>query len=209
MVSAYLLNSSPYSVHAGDLNPYEQQVIAESRKIYEYEGKYYRAYENYVQLGINYLMEDQYDLTKEECSQIIAKAHASVAEGIYNGYLYEVSKEELLLEGYLDYDGTLTDKEEESTADSVITDSEHTNGEDTDSSDNQLNQDTNENGTSTDLESSNTDKRQDAQEKVIKNAGFSLTGTILIGGILMSVLTINLMVAQKLGHRVKKNEQNG
>lgn len=214
ILSAYLMTSPTHIVCAGDINANEQAIIYEVSQTFEYEGKTYRAYEDYIELAKQYLSMDEYDLTKEQCDQVIAKVYASVAEGIANGYLYEVTEEDVVIEHTEDDLTELTEKLTETIESTVQVTEEQPSVENTQkvesniqdaeiALEDQTGSTKEENKNPNDISNSNLE--QEHKETVIKKTGFSLRGTILTGGVMMSVLILNLGVAFNISR--KRNEQ--
>ena len=78
------------TAHAGSINANEQSVISAASGTFTYNGKTYRAYDEYIAALRDYLSEDDVDLSAEQASSAISQMYASVQEGIDSGYIYEV-----------------------------------------------------------------------------------------------------------------------
>lgn len=78
--------------YAGSLNANESELIEIITGTYEYEGVTYKVKDLYVNMAIDYLMQDGIDLTVEQKQVAIQKMYSSVAQGISEGYL-EVVKD--------------------------------------------------------------------------------------------------------------------
>lgn len=76
---------------AGGINGNEASVIAAASGTFTYDGKTYRAGSAYINELISSLSADDVDLTAEQASEAISTMYASVAQGIADGYLYEVT----------------------------------------------------------------------------------------------------------------------
>lgn len=79
---------------AGDINSNEARVIAAASGTFSYEGKTYRAGSNYINSLTAYLSADDVDLTAEQADEAISMMYANIADGIAQGYLYEVGGED-------------------------------------------------------------------------------------------------------------------
>lgn len=75
---------------AGGINGNEARVIAAASGTFTYEGRTYRAQSSYINTLNVYLCRDNVDLTAEQASEAISRMYGSVAEGVAQGYLYEV-----------------------------------------------------------------------------------------------------------------------
>lgn len=72
---------------AGSLNANEQELVGIITGTYTYKGVTYRVKDRYVQMAIDYLMQDEVDLTDEQKQKAINKMYSSVQQGIDEGYL--------------------------------------------------------------------------------------------------------------------------
>lgn len=77
-------------VQAGEINNDEAGVIAAASGTFTYDGKTYRADPAYIESLKDYLASDDVDLTAGQASSAISQMYASVAQGVEQGYLYEV-----------------------------------------------------------------------------------------------------------------------
>lgn len=75
---------------AGGINGNEARVIAAASGTFSYNGKTYRAGSAYINSLTSYLSGDDVDLTASQADEAISTMYASVAEGVEQGYLYEV-----------------------------------------------------------------------------------------------------------------------
>ena len=75
---------------AGGINGNEARVIAAASGTFSYNGKTYQAGTNYINSLTSYLSGDDVDLTAEQADEAISMMYANVAEGVSQGYLYEV-----------------------------------------------------------------------------------------------------------------------
>ena len=76
---------------AGEINGNEARVISAASGTFTYDGKTYRAGSAYINSLISYLSADDVDLTAEQANEAISMMYASIADGIEQGYLYEVT----------------------------------------------------------------------------------------------------------------------
>ena len=83
------------SVYAGALNVYEQQVIAEAKKVYIYRGQEYRVTADYIDQLVAYLSRSEVDITAEQRDQALQAAYDSIEQGVRKGYLVPVEKAEV------------------------------------------------------------------------------------------------------------------
>lgn len=77
-------------VKAGEINADEAGVIAAASGTFTYDGKTYKADPAYIESLKNYLASDDVDLTAGQASSAISQMYANVAQGVAQGYLYEV-----------------------------------------------------------------------------------------------------------------------
>lgn len=75
---------------AGGINSNEAGVISAASGTFTYDGKTYRAGSAYINQLVAYLSGDDVDLTAEQASEAINMMYGSVAQGVEDGYLYEV-----------------------------------------------------------------------------------------------------------------------
>lgn len=76
---------------AGEINSNEAGVIAAASGTFTYNGKEYKAGSAYLNSLTSYLSGDAIDLTAEQASEAISMMYANVANGVAQGYLYEVT----------------------------------------------------------------------------------------------------------------------
>lgn len=77
-------------VQAGGINGNEAGVISAASGTFTYNGKEYKAGSAYINSLTGYLSADAIDLTAEQASEAIAMMYANIAQGVEQGYLYEV-----------------------------------------------------------------------------------------------------------------------
>lgn len=78
------------TVYAGSLNKYENQVIAQAKKTYIYQGKEYRVTDTYINQLVDYLSSDEVDITAEQRDTALQMAYNSIEQGVLEGYLVPV-----------------------------------------------------------------------------------------------------------------------
>ncbi len=78
---------------AGGINGNEAGVIAAASGTFQYNGKEYKAGSAYINSLTGYLSADAIDLTAEQASEAISMMYANIAQGVEQGYLYEVGAE--------------------------------------------------------------------------------------------------------------------
>lgn len=82
---------SPKAIaHAGNINAHEARVISAASGTFTYEGKQYKAGSSYLNSLVSYLSGDDVDLTAEQADEAISMMYANVAQGVAEGYIYEV-----------------------------------------------------------------------------------------------------------------------
>lgn len=79
---------------AGGINGNEARVISAASGTFTYNGKTYRAGSAYINSLVSYLSEDDVDLTAEQADEAISTMYASIADGVSQGYIYEVGAED-------------------------------------------------------------------------------------------------------------------
>ena len=80
------------TVYAGSLNKYEQDVIAEAKKTYIYEGREYRVPDTYINQLVNYFSSDDVDITSEQRDEALRMAYESIEQGVLEGYLVPIEE---------------------------------------------------------------------------------------------------------------------
>ncbi len=112
-------------VHAGNINAHEARVISAASGTFTYEGKQYRAGSSYLNSLVSYLSGDDVDLTAEQADEAISMMYANVAQGVAEGYIYEIGTGE---------DATTEEATtEDDWADAEVEDDEETDGKKKDS----------------------------------------------------------------------------
>lgn len=82
------------TVYAGSLNEYEREIVAEAKKIYEYQGIRYHVPDRYINQLINYLSQDDVDITAEKRDEALTIAYDSIELGVQEGYLVPIDESE-------------------------------------------------------------------------------------------------------------------
>lgn len=104
---------------AGGINGNEASVIAAASGTFSYNGKTYKAGAAYINSLTSYLSADDVDLTAEQASEAISTMYANIAQGVEQGYLYEVgandstTTEQESTSGESDEDEASSDDEDE------------------------------------------------------------------------------------------------
>lgn len=164
------------TVHAGEINSAESQVISAASGTFTYEGSTYKAYPEYLQQLRDYFSRDDVDLENSEVNGLISDMNASIKDGIDSGYLYKVSG---------------PDSNTESKQDSSDTDTSMKNSTNTDKQFD-IEQSIKE---SRIFYSNSDDSDTTSVEMVIKNTGYNISNMIYIGIGLMILLVLSLAVA--------------
>ena len=76
--------------YAGNINEQEQALIEAACEVYEYDGYSYKADQKYIDKLIDYLSQDDIDITAEDKDLLIQIAYANIELGIKDGYLKPV-----------------------------------------------------------------------------------------------------------------------
>lgn len=76
---------------AGDINGNEARVISAASGTFSYNGKEYKAGSSYLNSLASYLSSDDVDLTAEQADEAISMMYASIADGVTQGYLYDIN----------------------------------------------------------------------------------------------------------------------
>lgn len=78
--------------YAGEMNGAESSIYGAASGTFEYDGKLYRAYDEYLGQLAGYLCRDDVDLDDATASAAISKMYANVGVGVAQGYLYQVGQ---------------------------------------------------------------------------------------------------------------------
>lgn len=78
---------------AGGINGDEARVISAASGTFSYDGKEYKAGSAYLNSLVSYLSGDDVDLTAEQADEAISMMYANIAEGVAQGYLYDINAE--------------------------------------------------------------------------------------------------------------------
>ena len=81
--SLYMVDAA----YAGDLNEHEQAIIEAAYESYEYKGKFYKADQKYIDKLVDYLSQDDIDITAGDKDIIIQIAYDNIELGVRDGYL--------------------------------------------------------------------------------------------------------------------------
>lgn len=93
LILCVALMSPKMIAFAGGINGNEAGVIAAASGTFQYNGKEYKAGSAYINSLTGYLSADAVDLTAEQASEAISLMYANIAQGVEQGYLYEVGAE--------------------------------------------------------------------------------------------------------------------
>ena len=85
---------SLYTVRAeSGINGNEAWIVAVINGTFQYDGKYYRAKDEYIAQATAYMNRDDVNLTAEQASEAVDFIYRHVYDGVYDGYLYEIDIE--------------------------------------------------------------------------------------------------------------------
>ena len=121
-----------YTVRAeSGINGNEAWIVGVINSTFEYEGKYYRAKPEYIAQATAYLNRDDVDLNDVQASKAVSLIYRHIAEGVSEGYLYEIDIEtgEAISDKTEDY--TKTTEESTDTTEDVIDKTTEISTEDT------------------------------------------------------------------------------
>ena len=90
VVMCMALTTSKMVAFAGNINGNEARVISAASGTFTYEGKQYKAGSSYLNSLVSYLSGDDVDLTAEQADEAISMMYANVAQGVAEGYIYEI-----------------------------------------------------------------------------------------------------------------------
>lgn len=206
-----LLASSTMIAYAGTLNEYEATVISVARGQFVYNGVTYQAEEQYVEELSAYLMQDGIELTVEQRDYAIESIYANVEQGVLEGYLQPVvpSEEEEQPTENAGEEQTETDQPEaepgEDSVDSNLEDKTKEYVEDIIKQPSTITKIDNNQGKVTVTDQ--TSKELLTVNTVIKNTGFNLNTTVIMGIGLLMIMIVCLMVTMKyqlLAHKDKR-----
>lgn len=86
--------ATPDISYAGEMNGAESGIYGAASGTFEYNGKLYRAYDEYLSQLAGYLCRDDVNLDESQASAAISKMYANVGAGVAQGYLYQVGQVE-------------------------------------------------------------------------------------------------------------------
>jgi len=90
---ADLMLIDPERIYAGSISSSEAKVVAAAYAEYEYEGDKYRAVPEYIQQVVDYLSQDDVDLTEEKCNELLGMIESNIPAAIENGYIAKVGSD--------------------------------------------------------------------------------------------------------------------
>lgn len=83
-----------YTVRAeSGINGNEAWIVAVINGTFQYEGRYYRAYGEYIAQATSYLCRDDVDLNETQAANAVDFIYRHIADGVNGGYLYEIDIE--------------------------------------------------------------------------------------------------------------------
>jgi len=214
-------------VHAGTINEYEAEVIKIAKGQFESGGITYQVDPVYIQQLIDFLMQDDVDITSEQKDKAISMMFSEVEQGIEAGYLIPVVVEESTQESSnLDEPGNLeeeTNQTEELNEEDGIKDTEEskeTEGKEGNTTVNTPDEfvkhiiDSPATITQIDKDKGKVtvtkgeDKSVITVNTVIKNTGFNLNITVIMASLLVIVMVICIFVTFRLNLYVKKDDKS-
>lgn len=83
-----------FPAYAGDINGNEQEVVGVIHSQFEKDGVVYRVKQSYIDSAMNYLRQDDIDLSPEDVQMVIGEIYANVQTGVESGYLEEIGRSE-------------------------------------------------------------------------------------------------------------------
>lgn len=85
-----------FPAYAGDINGNEQEVVSVIHRQFEKDGVVYRVKQSYIDSAMNYLRQDDIDLSPEDVQMVIGEIYANVQTGVESGYLEEIGRSEVV-----------------------------------------------------------------------------------------------------------------
>ena len=91
IIVSFLLFTANYIVaYAGGLNQYESEIVDAAKDKFEWDGVSYQVEQSYINELIEYLMQDNIDITAEQRDKAISIMFSNVEQGVEAGYLMPV-----------------------------------------------------------------------------------------------------------------------
>ena len=85
-------------VYAGSLNEYEADIMKAAQGVFEYDGIKYRLDKTYINMALEYLMNDEVDLTGEQRDKVLGAMNSYIESGVKDGYLISVDEEDTAID---------------------------------------------------------------------------------------------------------------
>ena len=114
-----IISAQASTVYAGSLNSYENEVVAEAKKIYEYNGVKYQVDPVFIDQLIAYLSSDDIDLTAEQKDEVLQMAFSNIEKGVKDGYLVPVQEQDNTQKESSNNDNAATDNTSDNTSDNT------------------------------------------------------------------------------------------
>lgn len=92
LLTALLCLTTTTPAYAGDINGNEQSIVSVIHGQFEQEGVVYRVRQEYINSAMDYLQQDDVDLTSDDAQMVISEIYSSVQTGVESGYLEEVGR---------------------------------------------------------------------------------------------------------------------
>jgi hypothetical protein len=83
---------APITVYAGSLNENESAIVGVAQGEFELDGVKYKVDSSYIDALVNYLCQDDIDLTSAQKDAAIQKIYANVRKGVADGYLIPIEQ---------------------------------------------------------------------------------------------------------------------
>ncbi|MEG0216432.1 MAG: hypothetical protein RR685_09925, partial [Hungatella sp.] len=81
-------------VYAGEINGNEQSVVSVIHGQFEKDGVIYCVSSEYISSAMDYLRQDDVNLSPADAKSVIAEIYANVQTGVESGYLREIGRKE-------------------------------------------------------------------------------------------------------------------
>lgn len=98
LLAALLSLSTSIPAYAGDINGNEQSIVSVIHGQFEQDGILYRVKQAYISSAMDYLQQDDVDLTPDDAQMVIDEIYSSVQTGVESGYLEEVGRRDSVAE---------------------------------------------------------------------------------------------------------------
>lgn len=88
-----------FPVYAGNINEDEKSIVEVANSQFEKDGVIYQVKPEYINSAMNYLNQDDVDLTSGDVQIILGEVYANVQTGVESGYLMEVGRKDVVQNG--------------------------------------------------------------------------------------------------------------